>query len=89
MGHAIGAFISATTKAGSNDLHGSGYWQMQQFRWNATPHYTRLIKLEIDRKGRAGTGFRKGQHARFRGGRPGLHSQDLQRQEPFLLFHFV
>src|SRR5271157_3365850 len=42
MGHAIGAFISATTKVGSNDLHGSGYWQMQQFRWNATPHYTRL-----------------------------------------------
>ncbi len=42
MGHAIGAFISATTKAGTNDLHGAGYWQMQQFRWNATPHYTRL-----------------------------------------------
>jgi hypothetical protein len=42
MGHSIGAFISATTKAGSNQLHGSGYWQMQQFRWNATPHYTRL-----------------------------------------------
>jgi hypothetical protein len=42
MGHAIGAFISATTKSGSNDLHGSGYWQMQQFRWNATAHYTRL-----------------------------------------------
>ena len=42
MGHAVGAFISATTKAGTNQLHGSGYWQMQQFRWNATPHYTRL-----------------------------------------------
>ena len=42
MGHAIGAFISATTKGGSNDLHGSGYWQFQQFRWNATAHYTRL-----------------------------------------------
>jgi hypothetical protein len=41
MGHAIGAFISATTKAGTNDLHGSGYWQMQQFRWNATPEFTR------------------------------------------------
>jgi len=42
MGHSVGAFISATTKAGTNDLHGSGYWQFQQFRWNATPHYTRL-----------------------------------------------
>jgi hypothetical protein len=42
MGHAIGAFISATTKSGSNEPHGAGYWQFQQFRWNATPHYTRL-----------------------------------------------
>src|SRR5271157_1200530 len=42
MGHAIGAFISLTTKSGSNDVHGAGVWQMQQFRWNATPHYTRL-----------------------------------------------
>jgi hypothetical protein len=42
MGHAVGAFISATTKAGGNDLHGSGYWQMQQFRWNAAQHYQRL-----------------------------------------------
>src|SRR5271157_3894469 len=42
MGHAIGAFISLTTKSGSNTVHGTGAWQMQQFRWNATPHYTRL-----------------------------------------------
>jgi len=42
MGHAIGSYISATTKSGSNELHGAGFWQFQQFRWNATPHYTRL-----------------------------------------------
>src|ERR1039458_1813785 len=42
MGHAIGAFISATVKSGSNALHGAGFWQFQQFRWNATPHFTRL-----------------------------------------------
>jgi len=42
MGHAIGAFISATVKSGTNSLHGAGFWQFQQFRWNATPHFTRL-----------------------------------------------
>jgi hypothetical protein len=42
MGHAIGAFISATVKSGTNSLHGAGYWQFQQFRWNATPDFTRL-----------------------------------------------
>jgi hypothetical protein len=42
MGHAVGAFISATVKSGSNALHGAGFWQFQQFRWNATPHFTRL-----------------------------------------------
>ena len=42
MGHAIGAFISATVKSGTNMLHGAGFWQFQQFRWNATPDFTRL-----------------------------------------------
>jgi len=45
MGHAIGAFISLTTKAGTNVVHGGGAWQMQQFRWNATPEYTRASWL--------------------------------------------
>ena len=42
MGHAVGVFISATVKSGTNALHGAGYWQFQQFRWNATPDFTRL-----------------------------------------------
>lgn len=42
LGHTIGAQISVTTKAGTNSLHGSGFWQFQQLRWNATPHFTRL-----------------------------------------------
>jgi hypothetical protein len=42
MGHAVGAYISATIKTGTNGLHGSGFWQTQQFRWNATPHFTRM-----------------------------------------------
>ncbi|HUA58779.1 MAG TPA: carboxypeptidase-like regulatory domain-containing protein [Verrucomicrobiae bacterium] len=42
MGHSIGDFIMVTTKTGTNTLHGSGFWQFQQIRWNATPHYTRL-----------------------------------------------
>ncbi|HWB86829.1 MAG TPA: carboxypeptidase-like regulatory domain-containing protein [Bryobacteraceae bacterium] len=42
LGHAIGAQISATTKSGTNTLHGAAFWQFQQLRWNATPHFTRL-----------------------------------------------
>src|SRR5215472_3211635 len=42
LGHGIGAQISATTKSGTNTLHGAGFWQFQQLRWNATPHFTRL-----------------------------------------------
>jgi hypothetical protein len=42
IGHAIGAYISATVKSGTNELHGAGFWQYQNFRWNATPHFTRL-----------------------------------------------
>jgi len=42
IGHSIGDYIMATTKTGTNTLHGDGFWQFQQVRWNATPHYTRL-----------------------------------------------
>jgi hypothetical protein len=42
LGHTIGAQVSITTRAGTNTLHGSGFWQFQQLRWNATPHFTRL-----------------------------------------------
>jgi hypothetical protein len=42
MGHTLGAYVSANIKSGSNTLHGAGFWQFQQFRWNATPHFTRL-----------------------------------------------
>jgi hypothetical protein len=42
MGHSVGSFISATVKSGTNGLHGAGFWQFQQFRWNAAPHFTRL-----------------------------------------------
>ncbi|MBZ5623766.1 MAG: carboxypeptidase regulatory-like domain-containing protein [Acidobacteriia bacterium] len=42
MGHAVGAYISATIKSGNNTLHGSAFEQMEQFRWNAANHFTRL-----------------------------------------------
>ncbi|HKE28793.1 MAG TPA: TonB-dependent receptor [Bryobacteraceae bacterium] len=42
LGHSVGDYIMATTKMGTNTLHGSGFWQFQQIRWNATPHFTRL-----------------------------------------------
>jgi hypothetical protein len=51
MGHAIGAYISLTTKSGSNEVHGTGAWQMQQFRWNATPEFTRATWLASGKVG--------------------------------------
>jgi hypothetical protein len=42
MGHAVGSFISASIKSGTNLLHGSVYEQNEQFRWNAANHFTRL-----------------------------------------------
>jgi hypothetical protein len=41
LGHTGGIFISATTKAGANSYHGSGFDQVQNYRWNATPFFTR------------------------------------------------
>ena len=41
LGHTGGIFISATTKAGTNLYHGSGFDQVQNYRWNATPFFTR------------------------------------------------
>lgn len=42
MGHTSGAYVSVTTKSGNNTYHGSGFDQVQNYRWNATPHFTRL-----------------------------------------------
>ena len=33
--------MSATTKGGTNTYHGSGFDQIQNYRWNATPFFTR------------------------------------------------
>ena len=41
LGHTAGIFVSATTKAGGNLYHGSGFDQAQNYRWNATPFFTR------------------------------------------------
>ncbi len=41
LGHTGGIFVSATTKAGTNLYHGSGFDQVQNYRWNATPFFTR------------------------------------------------
>src|ERR1035437_1507042 len=42
LGHTSGVYVSATTKSGNNTYHGSGFDQAQNYRWNATPHFTRL-----------------------------------------------
>ena len=41
LGHTGGVYVSATTKAGTNTYHGSGFDQVQNYRWNATPFFTR------------------------------------------------
>ncbi|HEY3835189.1 MAG TPA: carboxypeptidase regulatory-like domain-containing protein [Bryobacteraceae bacterium] len=41
LGHTGGIFVSATTKGGTNTYHGSGFDQVQNYRWNATPFFTR------------------------------------------------
>ena len=41
LGHTGGIFVSATTKSGANTYHGSGFDQVQNYRWNATPFFTR------------------------------------------------
>jgi hypothetical protein len=41
LGHTGGIFVSATTKAGNNTYHGSVFDQAQNYRWNATPFFTR------------------------------------------------
>ena len=41
LGHTGGVFVSATTKSGNNTYHGSGFDQAQNYRWNATPFFTR------------------------------------------------
>jgi hypothetical protein len=41
-GHTAGASVSLTIKSGTNTYHGSVFEQIQQNRWNATPHFTRL-----------------------------------------------
>ena len=41
LGHTAGIFVSATTKGGNNTYHGSVFDQAQNYRWNATPFFTR------------------------------------------------
>jgi hypothetical protein len=41
LGHTGGIFVSAITKSGTNLYHGSGFDQVQNYRWNATPFFTR------------------------------------------------
>jgi hypothetical protein len=43
VGHTSGAVINVISRSGTNAFHGSLYDQHWQQRWNATPHFTRLL----------------------------------------------
>ena len=45
MGHSVGAYISGTTKSGTNDIHGSGFAQYMWYRINSTNEFTRANYL--------------------------------------------
>jgi hypothetical protein len=51
VGHSSGAFVNMSTKAGTNQYHGSLFEQHWQQRWNATPHFTRLAWEDNVRRG--------------------------------------
>jgi len=43
-------------QSGSNTLHGSAFWQMQQTRWNATPDFSRLRTSRVGHMANGGGG---------------------------------
>jgi len=93
MGHAIGSFISATVKSGTNGLHGAGFWQFQQFRWNAAPHFTRLNYQQGLANGsiKAGTPEQASGRVTTRAsrGRTSVDPQGDQRQEQAVLLYLI
>lgn len=58
-GHTSGATVNVMTKAGTNTFHGSLYDQHWQQRWNATPHFTRLLYERDVREGKIAPGSPK------------------------------
>ena len=94
IGHSVGAYISATIKSGTNSIHGSAFEQMQQTRWNATNHFTRLNYAAGLAAGTIKPGTPKQLSGKFepaglqrRG--PGLHPQGDQWEEQAVLLHPV
>lgn len=55
-GHTSGATVNVSTKSGTNTYHGSLFDQHWQQRWNATPHFTRLLYERNLREGKAKPG---------------------------------
>lgn len=51
-GYTSGAVVNVLSKAGTNKYHGSLFDQHWQQRWNATPHFTRLLWERDVREGK-------------------------------------
>ncbi len=58
-GHTSGATVNVSTKSGTNTYHGDVFDQHWQQRWNATPHFTRLLYENGVRTGKIAPGSQK------------------------------
>ena len=102
VGHSIGLSVAFSTKSGTNSLHGSATEQYWNTRWNAASFFVKQKYFQnIAAANAAGNSslasqlrsqpMQPGGHSNDYGftlGGPGLHSQNLQRQEQALLVLF-
>ena len=65
MGHSVGAYISAVTKSGSNEIHGSAFAQYMWYRINSTNEFTRANYLAQVAAGKWPTGQHENPGGRF------------------------
>ena len=65
LGHSVGAYISGTTKFGTNSIHGSGFAQYMWYRINGTNEFTRANYLAQEAAGTWPAGQNENPGGRF------------------------